>query len=631
MVFKLRFIGSGPSLVAGLLLAFLVLLAVGCDDDERESQSGTDEQVAEVDDEPESSEAVDESEGATELSSISLTDQELDQVHRVFEDGPDVERLRFSVFNGAQIAYALRLDEFEGVHTLNLSLASISVDEAKLIAQSPRLAQIESLRFSVIDTGQKALHLFFESEHLENLEYLHLSSPTSENELLTSLVDIDLPSGVNELALVEMGIDDDLLIGLLESGLFDDLKKLNLQGNEIGDIGVMALAESDTLSLESLALRGNLIGPQGIEALEQMGDVVQGLDSIRARSTTVLFSKFIEAGEERKSEISDLGERATEATQAEPWELPELTPPGPEGASTCPDDLEFRVARVEEGVPLFYERDLDRRILGDSYFRSIIIPTDDEAREFGLETDPGPVWVFSEEDGRPCPMLPRATAIYPDRSYGTFHMIVSALEGECDFESDRAMWNIDRREYVLAARADEMPSDCRIELADLTDEQGDQNDLARLKADVGADPPMSCDEDDEGCDYSWQILRRKFEDGTALIMGDEVITHPHPEDVEYPCGDNITDIWSSGLYFEKEGDAYELDGSPWPKVFRLVNGDGEPSMMILSDDQGRILPYSFNDEGIPEKLPDWVWFVYLEDNLGAEPSYAGGLGLYCDP
>ncbi len=666
-----------------IVVTFVMSLCLGCDDvpDTPDEQAG--DRASGDSDQSESSEEDDNSADANGLEAVSLAAEERAEVDEVFRRNPDTTRRNFGDFRGAQIAYALSLDEIEDIRILRIGEAKISAKEAELIAASPRLAQVRKMPIYRTEFEPEALQILLESEHLTNLESLRLSSLVNAKSVIPAMADIELPSGLEELALSNMKLGNEIVVDLVHSELFAGPETLSLTGNELGDAAVLALsqdqglaelkrlalahnqitdlgalalaesehltnlneltldenaisdrgvtylAQSEGLNLEELSIRDNSIGPQGIQALEEMDATVLRFNELREAAYEEKFSAFTEESARQGHQVSDLAQLAAEKARTDPKEMPTLTPPAPDGTSTCPDDLTFRVVRFDQDVPLFYHRLLRRPIPGSDWTSGLLIPTDEEARELDLQTDAEPVWVFTEEEGRPCPMLPRTTAIYPDGSYGHYHTVVSALEGECDVENTTPMWDLmGQGHYVLAAQTEEMPADCRIEISGMPLRGGDREDLAKLKADLGADPPMSCD-DDEECSYDWRYQRQEFADGTAMVAANEALSRTPPADAIDPCGPEITDSWASGLLFEKDGAYHELGSTTWTKIFRLVNADGEPSMMFFADQQGRFTALNFDEQGLPVESYQWAWFVELEDDLGVEPSFSAAHGLDC--
>ena len=101
-----------------------------------------------------------------------------------------------------------------------LSGLGLSVEEARLLWQTPRLQEVSWLDLDDNQLGDAGLAELAGCAHLENVQYLNLN---------------------------KNGITDAGLLKLAESKCLPKLKRLHLKGNPIEGSGVIALFESQTL------------------------------------------------------------------------------------------------------------------------------------------------------------------------------------------------------------------------------------------------------------------------------------------------------------------------------------------------------------------------------------------------
>ena len=197
--------------------------------------------------------------------------------------------------NSLNDSHILRLvDALSGptIESLDISNNHTTVETARLLASSPKLANLRVLSLQEREIDDDGLLLLADSTTLRKLEVLDLKrcdvsasafQRLVSSEAMSTLRDLDLYScGVGgdaarilssasckftleRLGLTGCSIDDQGAAMLAASKHAESLVRLDLYENEVGDAGAEAIAKH--MALEKLYLSGNNVGDRGVTAI----------------------------------------------------------------------------------------------------------------------------------------------------------------------------------------------------------------------------------------------------------------------------------------------------------------------------------------------------------------------------
>lgn len=176
-------------------------------------------------------------------------------------------------------------------HVIGLSLIRfhMGVQGVELICRSPKFAQLQTLNLSENELADEGLRPLAEAEMLKTLKTLtswgndiraagveHLHGAKALQKLSLSNNPLG-PEGaralrplVHQLELLDVDnshLEDEGLRALAEQTDLGALEHLYMNGNRIGDAGLVALAQNSTFSPLGIQLNDNEIGDEGIGAL----------------------------------------------------------------------------------------------------------------------------------------------------------------------------------------------------------------------------------------------------------------------------------------------------------------------------------------------------------------------------
>jgi uncharacterized protein (TIGR02996 family) len=163
-----------------------------------------------------------------------------------------------------------------GASTLvaNCQTGDGGAEVASLIACSPRLRRLRSLRILAYDTGDEGLHALANARHLAKLEELSLgdaeggSSAEIGPDGVNSLVRSRYLRRLRSLDLCGNPIGDDGASALASAPHLKALQKLTIAGCGLSEVGLLALANSRRLpALRHLALTVSNLPPDTVDAL----------------------------------------------------------------------------------------------------------------------------------------------------------------------------------------------------------------------------------------------------------------------------------------------------------------------------------------------------------------------------
>lgn len=181
------------------------------------------------------------------------------QLHSLKLDSNPIEA------NGARALAAF--DLFAGVRVLSLNELPIGPDGVAAVVGCRRLANVRELQLRRTGGSDPGARAIASAGQLTELRILGLSNNGITGDGVRYLVAASHLARLVELDLSRNPIRGDGVIALAGArGLAP--RRLNLQGCEIGKVGITALAESPVLSqVRALGLSGNAIGDAGADAI----------------------------------------------------------------------------------------------------------------------------------------------------------------------------------------------------------------------------------------------------------------------------------------------------------------------------------------------------------------------------
>ena len=210
-----------------------------------------------------------------ELSSNKLTELEIDRTgfQALFHSSQLENLTTFKLVGGGSaeedtLSILAQECPWKHLRSLTLNLASFSNDGVESFREAAWTHQLEELH--VIDMeSHVSITPFLLSPYMENLSKLTITE-TEINDTGTFVIPTALTScQLSELNLGDTRLNALSLQPLVESDLFDHLKVLRLELNELGTEGCALLGAGKFPQLQYLDLHGNEITAQGMKALNQ--------------------------------------------------------------------------------------------------------------------------------------------------------------------------------------------------------------------------------------------------------------------------------------------------------------------------------------------------------------------------
>ena len=161
-----------------------------------------------------------------------------------------------------------KLDAIEGLRSLVVSGTLLQKADLEWLAKSPVLSTIEELELDSSHLGDEALGTLLDSPHLGKLRRLRLPFHQLGNEGLERLTEASLPrlvelglrvvtmDNVGSAGRDEDGITGEGIVALCAWDQMAKIERLDLTGNQIGEMGLTALlASPNTKRITSLRIR----------------------------------------------------------------------------------------------------------------------------------------------------------------------------------------------------------------------------------------------------------------------------------------------------------------------------------------------------------------------------------------
>jgi uncharacterized protein (TIGR02996 family) len=202
---------------------------------------------------------------------------EVEMEARAFADHADevlrvapVAALRIHVNGWQDVKTLTRVRQLLQVRRLTLQGGHIGGAGARILAESPHVANLKSLSLAGQSLGQPGTQALAGSRYVASLEVLDLS----ENNLSRSAVPVLVSSSnlprLKRLILAGNLLGDSDVRALANSPHLQELRELDLSRNAITSEGAEALARSSLLSrLRRLDLSGCQVGDRGISLVRQ--------------------------------------------------------------------------------------------------------------------------------------------------------------------------------------------------------------------------------------------------------------------------------------------------------------------------------------------------------------------------
>ncbi len=152
------------------------------------------------------------------------------------------------------------------LHALDLSACGIGDDAARDLARSPTSRSITSLTLSDNRLASSCL-VELARQPGAPLRKLDLQGNPIGDEGVVALARSGRLDGVNHLGLSACGVGDGALLALVESGALREVRTLEMRRDAVTDVGALALAEAEVPELRDLYLEANAIGARGALAL----------------------------------------------------------------------------------------------------------------------------------------------------------------------------------------------------------------------------------------------------------------------------------------------------------------------------------------------------------------------------
>lgn len=583
---------SRRQITLGIVLLF-AFGAIGCErssEEERPSEA-VDEATASEDHEEDDQDEIDDEQDEQALES----DREEDEA-KPFEEFSDEEIMAYLIANlrngdvldlephfwintseRSSTRYAAFIFEidgfFEDLRVLNIVGVDIKEEEILPVLENTDFSKLERLalgRWGTFRWFDQAMEIIIESGQMTNLVDLRIDSITLSDEMVDKFIAWEQTAELQSLELNGVQISPEAFEKLLESGALANVETLRFSEADLLDESFAALWTTESLAnLSKLTVQ-------------------------RPRRTDG--RDFIEM-------MRALAERFPEAMKSEKRE--EATPRRAAPHITCPQGDEFLPVTIRFGSPFLFNEHISERPPES-------VPRPLTAKELEELDDPlteKPIWLFPEDDGAPCELQAGHTMAVADshgHRYGDPKTYVgTALTGACPFLADR---NPRSNIVFYAVQAEEMPSQCRIEV------EPDSVHRSILKSET---PPyelrhfdLDWECEDIDCHYAWQI--------TAMPVGSdrevaylEAVSYAAPEDEER-CGEELKSDHSK-IFVVENDDARELSELPviQAQLLRLTNGE-DTAMLGLRDRTG------FTDGARGGTDTNWVSTLDL-DEFSASP------------
>jgi uncharacterized protein (TIGR02996 family) len=290
-----------------------------------------------------------------EALDLSLADGTADDFRR-FADAPHLGGLRELTLSGYRFGSAgadhlSRAAWLAGVRRVDLSGNAMGDSGAEALATSPNVANLTSAELADNEFTDRGLVALCASPHLARLTALHVARGRYSAVAARAVVGAPFAGALRSIDMTASGLDADgarafaggsfpalkaLAVGfgkfgeegfraLVSAPWFENLEGCRARDCEIGDGGALALATTDIHALRELDLGGNQIGDVGVAALAaskafsrltrlRLSDNPFGLAGVRALADTDL-----PALEELDLTGVDVGRAGAQALAASPF------------------------------------------------------------------------------------------------------------------------------------------------------------------------------------------------------------------------------------------------------------------------------------------------------------------------